>query len=89
MSDKNTDPLADLLHEVKRLNSHSYLVNNATIFRMIFYQILRGLAFGLGSVMGATILVSAVGYFLSGMNFIPVLGDWAAQIATQIQVNQN
>ncbi len=89
MSEKKPDPLADLLIEVKRLNRHSYLVNNATILRMIFYQVLRGLAFGLGSVMGATILVSAVAYFLSGMNFIPVLGDWAAQIADQIQSNQN
>ncbi len=81
-------PLAELLEEVKRLNNHSYLVNNATIVRMIFYQILRGLAFGLGSVMGATILVSVVAYFLSGMDFIPVLGEWATQIAEEIKVNK-
>lgn len=81
----DAETLSNLLSELKRLNGHSYLVNNATILRMIFYQIIRGLAFGLGSVLGATILVSILAYFLSGMDFIPILGDWAAQIAEQIQ----
>jgi len=85
MVDQNEDVLADVRDELQRLNNHSYLVNNATIFRMVFYQILRGLAFGLGSVIGATFLVSVLVYFLSGMDFIPIIGEWASEIATEIQ----
>ena len=85
MTEENQDVLSDVRDELKRLNNHSYLVNNATIFRMIFYQILRGLAFGLGSVIGATFLVSVLVYFLSGMDFIPIIGEWAAEIAAEIQ----
>lgn len=77
-------PLHELLTELRRLNGHSYLVNNATIFRMLMYQLARGLAFGLGSVLGATLLVSIAVYFLSNINFIPILGDWGARIADDI-----
>ncbi|MGB0797931.1 MAG: DUF5665 domain-containing protein [Planktomarina sp.] len=78
------NPLPELLAEVRRLTGHSYLVNNSTFFRMLMYQLARGLAFGFGSVLGATLLVSIAVYFLSNIDFIPILGDWGAQIADDI-----
>lgn len=82
------DPLPLLLAEMRRLNGHSYLVNNATFFRMLLYQIARGLAFGFGSVLGATFLVSILVYLLSNIDFIPILGEWGAQIADDILNNR-
>jgi len=53
--------------------------------RLLGFQFARGLAFGLGSVLGATVLVSIAVYILSGIDFLPIIGDWASEIARQIQ----
>jgi hypothetical protein len=50
----------------------------------MWFQFLRGLAFGFGSVAGATILVSIVGYVLNQMEVVPIVGEWAKQMATEI-----
>lgn len=76
--------LARLTDEVARLNSHRFVTMHNSTLRLVAFQFLRGLAFGLGSVMGATILVSLLVYSLSTIDFIPIIGDWAAQIAAQI-----
>jgi len=47
----------------------------------------RGLAFGLGSVIGATILVYLVVASLSKIDFIPIIGEWAKEIADVIRQN--
>ena len=46
---------------------------------------MSGLATGLGTVIGATLLVSVLVYWLQGINWVPVLGDWASQIADRIE----
>ena len=35
--------------------------------------------------MGASILVSVLVYLLSSIDFIPILGEWAAELSRQIQ----
>jgi hypothetical protein len=75
---------AQLRQEIERLNNHKFLRVHDSYRKMMFYQLLRGISFGLGSVMGATILVSFVGFWLSKIEFVPLIGDYAAQIATEI-----
>ena len=81
-----TPDMARLTQELERLNSHRFIQVHNSIPRLIGFQFLRGLAFGLGSVVGATILVSVLAYSLSQIDFIPILGDWAGQLAEQIQL---
>lgn len=85
-SDKppSTSELVALTRELQRLNDHSFIQVHNSRWRLAGFQFLRGLAFGLGTVLGATILVSAIGFALSTIDFIPILGDWAAKIAEQI-----
>ena len=76
--------IESLRQEVARLNNHRFVkIHNSTL-RLVWFQLLRGLAFGLGSVLGATILVSVAAYVLSNIDFLPIIGDWASQIARQI-----
>lgn len=75
----------DLRREVERMNNHRFIRLHDSIWRLGLFQLYRGLAFGLGSVLGATILVSLLGYMLASIDFIPVLGDWAKQILQEIQ----
>ncbi|MGH1331596.1 MAG: DUF5665 domain-containing protein [Paracoccaceae bacterium] len=81
-----TAEIEALRKEVVRLNEHSFVKMHNSTARLVMIQLLRGLAFGLGSVLGATILVSVAAYLLAQIDFIPIIGDWAAQIADQIGV---
>ncbi len=62
------------IHQTLRSNSLSVL----------WQSFLRGVAFGLGSFLGATLVVSFLIYSLSSIDFIPIIGEWAAQIAERI-----
>lgn len=69
------------------MNNHRFIRLHDSLFKLGLFQLYRGLAFGLGSVLGATILVSWVIYMLGSIDFIPVLGDWATQIIDEIKVS--
>ncbi len=87
MSDENwQDELKSLRAEVARLNSHRFIRMHNSTTRLVWFNFLRGLAFGLGSVIGATVLVSILVFFLKEINFIPIIGDWAAQVLEIIAV---
>ncbi|SLN68357.1 hypothetical protein AQS8620_03219 [Aquimixticola soesokkakensis] len=90
MSRETEELMADLEGlriEVARLNNHRFIkIHNSTL-RLVWFQLLRGLAFGFGSVAGATVVVSIAGYFLSHIDFVPILGDWASALAEEIMSN--
>lgn len=71
--------------EVHRLNTQRYFRIESSLWQVAFWSLVRGLAFGLGSVLGATILVAIMVKMLGSIDFIPVLGDWAQQIIDEIQ----
>lgn len=74
-----------LTRELERLNNHRFVRIHRSMWRLLGFQLIRGLAFGLGSVLGASLLVSIVVWWASQIEFIPVIGDWAAQIVQEIQ----
>lgn len=77
-----------LRQEVARITTHRLFTSQSTVARMLALSLGRGLAFGLGSVIGASFLVSAVVYSLSQVDFIPVIGEWAARIADEISAGR-
>lgn len=71
--------------EFARLNSHRFVrIHNSTT-RLLWFQFLRGLAFGLCTVIGASSLVSVLVVLLSQVEFIPILGAFATQVISEIQ----
>ncbi len=80
-----TDRLADAIEE---LNDHKLIRDYSSTWRLMWLNFLRGLAFGLGSVIGATLLVYIVIQTLAQIEFIPILGDWAIQIIDQIETRR-
>lgn len=80
--------LQALQAELHLLNTHRFVRIHNSIWRLISFQFIRGLAFGLGSVIGATILVSLLVYTLSTIDFIPIVGEWAKQIVDMIVPNR-
>jgi len=85
MDDSATQEMTALRRELERLNGHRLIRVYDNSVRLLWFQFLRGLAFGLGSVVGATILVSVLVYLLSSVDFIPVLGEWASEIIQVIE----
>ena len=75
-----------LRDEVARMNNHRIIRLHDSLWKLGAFQLYRGLAFGLGSVLGATLLVSVLVQMLSTMDFIPVLGEWVARFIDQIKV---
>lgn len=86
-SDAVLAELARVRVELARLNAHRYIKVHNSYWQMIGFQFLRGLATGLGTVIGATVVVSFLALSLSKIDFIPIVGKWAAQIADQIRIH--
>lgn len=80
------EAIRSLAREVERLNSHRFVKVHNSIFRLVGFQFARGLAFGLGSVLGASLLVSVLAWWLSQFEFLPIIGDWASQLAQEIDL---
>ena len=79
--------LEALRGEVARLNNQRYFRYESSMFWVAVWSTARGLFFGLGSALGATILLAFVIRMLGSIDFIPILGDWAQQIIEEIQTN--
>lgn len=85
MTPDDTRRLADAL---EALSAHRFVRIHNSTFALMWYQFLRGLAFGLGTVLGASVLVSVLVLVLSQVEFVPILGDFATRLITEIQGGQ-
>tara|TARA_B100000900_G_scaffold386165_1_gene376409 strand:+ start:1587 stop:1856 length:270 start_codon:yes stop_codon:yes gene_type:complete len=79
---ENQKRLADALEELKE---HNFMKIHESSWRFLYFNLLRGLAIGLGSVIGATLLVSIVLTILAQIEFIPILGNYAHQVIEIIE----
>lgn len=86
--DDLTREVSELRAQVELLNKHKYLRVMNSLPRMLAYNFARGLAVGLGTVLGASALLSLLVWALSTINFIPVIGDWANQIVNEINAGR-
>jgi len=74
-----------LAEAIETLNDHNLMRIYNSSWRIIWTNFLRGLAFGLGSVIGASILVYITVQVLAQIEFIPILGDWALRLISEIE----
>lgn len=75
-----------LRREFTKINNHRFIrIHNSTL-KLMWFQFLRGLAFGLGTVIGASALVSALVLILSQIEVVPIIGDLATDIIQEIEV---
>jgi Domain of unknown function (DUF5665) len=77
--------LQALRKELSHLNGHDFVKHLNSPWRQMMHNFLRGLVFGLGSVLGGTVVVAFVLYVLAHVDFIPIVGEWAARITDIIQ----
>ena len=83
--EKNDNEISKLSEAIKSLNNNNiFKIYNSTK-KILFISFLKGLASGLGWIIGATILVSLLTYILSQIEFIPILGDIVSQLIEEIE----
>ncbi|KNG94852.1 DUF5665 domain-containing protein [Pseudaestuariivita atlantica] len=76
-----------LANAAESLLQHRYIRLHDKPAKMLAYQFARGLAFGLGTVLGGGLLVSALVLVLSQVEVIPIIGDWATRLIDEIQTS--
>src|SRR6056297_3301557 len=79
------EEVAGLRREVARLNKHRFVRLHNSIVKLLWFNFLRGAAFGLGTVLGASVLLSALVWSVSQVEMLPVIGEWAAEIVRQME----
>ena len=83
--EKNDNDIKKLSEVIKNLNNNNiFKIYNSTK-KILFISFLKGLASGLGWIIGATILVSILTFALSQIQFIPILGEWVSKLITEIR----
>jgi len=55
---------------------------------MMFNNFLGGIAWALGAAFGAGIVIAAVGFIFSKINFVPIIGNLVIQIGEFIKQHQ-
>lgn len=48
--------------------------------RMFLDNFLGGIAWGVGSVLGATLFIAILAYSLSKINLVPIIGDFVTEV---------
>ncbi|MBV2360183.1 hypothetical protein KUH32_10390 [Thalassococcus sp. CAU 1522] len=82
------DGIDQLAAELARLNNHRFVrIHNSTL-RLVWFQFLRGLAFGLGTVIGASALVSVLALLLAQIEVVPILGGLATEVLREIETTR-
>ncbi|MCL4208797.1 hypothetical protein KJZ63_04185 [Patescibacteria group bacterium] len=67
----------ELIEEIRQLNKTMSKLNRQSNFLNSF---IRGVLSGLGSVVGATIVVAFLAFMLRNVSFVPLIGGWLAEI---------
>lgn len=87
--DGTPDALAREVHALRQelayLRQHRMFVIYQSVPRVLLLRLASGMAMGLGTVIGATVLLSLIIWGLSQIEFIPIIGDCAVRIAGEIQ----
>ena len=70
-----------LREELTLLREHRMFLLYQSVPRVLLFRFASGMAVGLGTVIGATVLLSVILWSLSQIEFIPIIGEWAAEIS--------
>ena len=77
--------VAGLRREVGQLNKHRFVRLHNSLPKLLLFNLMRGAAFGLGTVLGASVVLSFLVWSISQIEMLPVIGEWAAEISRQME----
>lgn len=88
---ENTDlsQVERLAASMERLEKTRFVAMHDALWQLIWFQFLKGMAFGFGTIIGATALVGFFISFLNFFDFIPFIGGWMDRYADTLQTEAN
>jgi hypothetical protein len=60
---------------------------NRPLGKMLLHNFLGGIAWSLGTLLGASIIIGIIGYIIAQIDFVPIIGKWVADIIQSSQSN--
>ena len=80
------DELRKIHQQLEEVNSKPLMAfEPSSTTKELGLQLVKGMLFGLGSFLGATIVVSIVIYLLSTIEFIPYIGEIVKEILQEVR----
>ena len=90
---KGTHALLEVMEQIHQelniLNRQNVFGFNRIAANALLMQFFKGTAFALGSLVGATIVISILVYFLSQIEVIPILGEWIRELNSFLKEAQH
>jgi len=90
-----TNALKELIKEVKSLSKEVRKLKGLEFVKVLKHpwklmglSLLKGMMVGLGSVLGASVLVALFIYIIAQISFVPILGDLVEEVMGQISLAQ-
>ncbi|MEJ6393793.1 DUF5665 domain-containing protein [Gymnodinialimonas sp. 2305UL16-5] len=74
-----------LQSELALMRQHKMFLLYQSVPKVLLFKAAQGAAVGLGTVLGATVLLSLMVWALSQIEFIPIIGEWSVSLAEEIQ----
>ena len=84
--DLDQDSMKRLEKAITDLRGHIFIRMHDSVWSLIYFSLIRGLASGLGWVIGATSVVYLLTVILSHIEFMPIVGEWAARLSEHIDI---
>ena len=78
-----------LAKEVNKLKDLEFMKVFSNPLRFMWFSLLKGMMVGLGTVLGASVLVALLVFILSKVSLVPVVGDFVKEILNQIQTESS
>lgn len=64
-----------------------YIETSPSILKRFFAGFLGGIGWGIGITVGTSVVLLGIGFFVSKVNFVPILGDFLAKVIESAQGN--
>jgi len=77
-----------LSREIARMKDMEVIQIFKNKWKFIGLSLVKGIAVGFGSVLGATLFIYIFVYLLAQLSVIPVIGDWVKDIITEVNHTQ-
>lgn len=92
MPKKVQDPNKELVTQLQILTKQVQNLRDSELVeifkkpgKFLWFSFLKGLALGLGSALGATILLAFLIYLLAQIQLVPYIGDFVTEVIQEIE----
>ncbi|MBP7671085.1 hypothetical protein KA119_02225 [Candidatus Gracilibacteria bacterium] len=92
MPKKVQDPTKELVAQLQILTKQVQNLRDSELVeifkkpgKFLWFSFLKGLALGLGSALGATILLAFLIYLLAQIQLVPYIGDFVTEVIQEIE----